>query len=379
MIDEHDVREMLHRRADAISASPVSLPAAVRRARRRLVRTAAAGFLAAGVLAVGASVGIDTIRSAPRPADRPAPSPVEPTPSSVDRVGFIGLPPEGAIPSTPERGELVLRFYGGAARGGPGTEIWVYADGRLIWQQEAGLPYGANSRFTGYLEQRLTPEGAELMRSEALSTGLFETGLFEKNLALDPDIGAGPCRSISVIDVRNGDRLVRLTYVVKVRCGQLVMGELQPATREQAAAVARLDRRLADPASWLPEYAWKDQEIRAYVPSRYAICGGGYDPSIPPEAEPPQVTTSEIVDQLPGPVKALIHADGRVIPTGWGPCYEVTTEEARAIVRALDDAGIERELVTGFDYTFDTPELRWEQGIVSFQAILPHGKMVGER
>ena len=49
----------------------------------------------------------------------------------------------------------------------PLGELKVLADGRLIWLKFEDLPEGANSLSTGLLEQRLTPEGVELMRSEA--------------------------------------------------------------------------------------------------------------------------------------------------------------------------------------------------------------------
>ena len=55
----------------------------------------------------------------------------------VDK-GFIGLPPVGATPSTPESGELVLAAYGIADAGR--TKVWAYADGRLISQ----LGYGGS-------------------------------------------------------------------------------------------------------------------------------------------------------------------------------------------------------------------------------------------
>jgi hypothetical protein len=77
--------------------------------------------------------------------------------------GLIGLPPEDAEPSAPEVGELIETYpvdgggppYRGAAR--------LYADGRLIWNRYFG---GGNSQTTGYLEQRLTPSGVELVRAE---------------------------------------------------------------------------------------------------------------------------------------------------------------------------------------------------------------------
>ena len=98
------------------------------------------------------------------------------------RVGFVGLPPEGATPSTPEGGELVVWIWAcgtPAAQDGlfsdpseidtwpPLGKLLVLADGRLIWQKYEDLPEGANRLSTGLLEQRLTPEGVELMRSEA--------------------------------------------------------------------------------------------------------------------------------------------------------------------------------------------------------------------
>jgi hypothetical protein len=228
---------------------------------------------------------------------------------------------------------------------------------------------------TGLLERRLTPEGLDLVLSEVISTGLFDKNLDLAIEGLTP-ADSGPqaieCGFGPGIEVRNRDRLIRLTWLRG--CGE---PELQLATPEQVDAVVRLVGRLADPASWLPEHAWEDQEIRAYVPSRYAICANRVDPAVVGGLTlPTPVTTSEIVDQLPGLVKALIYADGRVIPErAYGGCYEVTTDEARAIVRALDDAGLESELRMSLSYVFDTPELRSAQGFVEFLTILPHGEM----
>jgi hypothetical protein len=89
--------------------------------------------------------------------------PVAPTlPPSLFH-GLIGLPPEGAEPSAPETGELVETFP--AAGGAPPYRglARLYADGRLIWNRYYG---SQNSRTTGYLEQRLTPEGVEIVKGE---------------------------------------------------------------------------------------------------------------------------------------------------------------------------------------------------------------------
>jgi WD40 repeat protein len=75
MIDEHDVREMLHRRANGIPTHVVDAPKAARRARRRLLANGAVAVLAAAAIAVATLAGVDAIRTAPVPADRPTPSP----------------------------------------------------------------------------------------------------------------------------------------------------------------------------------------------------------------------------------------------------------------------------------------------------------------
>ena len=99
----------------------------------------------------------------------------------VPHEGFVSLPPVGATPSAPESGELVIQYRDlrvtlAQAWG------WVYADGRLITvdarpitqQSHSDLPEAATRWSSGLVEQRLTPEGVELLRSEIVSTGLFE-------------------------------------------------------------------------------------------------------------------------------------------------------------------------------------------------------------
>ena len=75
MIDEHEIREMLHRRANAVPATWVDTPRAVRRARRHLFVNGAVAMVATAIITVATFAGVDAIRSAPVPADRPTPSP----------------------------------------------------------------------------------------------------------------------------------------------------------------------------------------------------------------------------------------------------------------------------------------------------------------
>jgi hypothetical protein len=276
-------------------------------------------------------------------------------------VGSIGVPPEGATPSTPERGELVLSYWSQPFR------MWVYADGRLIWVRHGVFPYGANNRSTGYLEQRLTPEGAELMRSEVISTGLF---------GRDLDF-IGIQGLFGEIEVRNGDRLVRVAWGDYSNDSDPTI-----ATAEQASALQRLDVRLADPASWLPASAWEDREIRAYVPSRFSVCYEGMDDALP---------ASRILASLPPAAEDLLRSTDRTRAES-GPsvdgegtrywvqyCSEVTTEQARALAEAFDDdPGFEKDpVVKAYGLVYQTaigPSGTFDPIVsVAFEPILPHG------
>ncbi|HKN80376.1 MAG TPA: hypothetical protein VJZ98_03460 [Actinomycetota bacterium] len=80
-------------------------------------------------------------------------------------VGFDGLPPENATPSEPPHGELAV------SDGGihPWYSVHVYADGRLIWAR--GLQTNPGPTVSVWIEQRLTPEGVDLLRSGAVELG----------------------------------------------------------------------------------------------------------------------------------------------------------------------------------------------------------------
>lgn len=83
--------------------------------------------------------------------------PIDP---SYRDVGFIGLPPPGATPSTPSTGELVETYWISGSLPFDGA-AHLYADGRLIWFEYY------EEQSTGYLEQWLTPEGVELVQALA--------------------------------------------------------------------------------------------------------------------------------------------------------------------------------------------------------------------
>ena len=233
-------------------------------------------------------------------------------------TGLPGLAPVGATPSTPENGELVASMW--EHIGAPGSFgngwIYLYADGRLIWAQADPNP------TVGWLEQRLTPEGVELIRSEIIATGLFDPD------QPPPASNDGFPRHVNggSVQVRNGDQLI---YVNRV--------------------VPELFERLAELWSWLPDGAWEDTEAMAYVPSRYAVCmddGGNVASS---DASDQLSALPEAArDLLAGARQLQMDALVGVDPAGFAwlegsaeYCFDIATEEARSLATTLDDAGIE--------------------------------------
>jgi hypothetical protein len=260
--------------------------------------------------------------------------------------GFIGLPPVGATPSAPESGELVIQ-YRVDLESPDGGRGWVYADGRLI-----------TLRSSGFLEQRLTPEGVELLRSEIVSTGLEH---------YQP--APGPWIH-NVIQVRIGDRLVGY----------------------HANFPERLRERLAEPASWLPASAWEDRQTRPYVAPKYSI---SY------HAQPQTLDRSRILSLLPATAADMLRDKDAVAEYGQlgspafppllpitGYVSELTTEEARALAQALDDAGLKRDKGLGeLGYSFEIPGTsvdppRPEKGpvrnevFIGFRPYLPSGEWI---
>jgi hypothetical protein len=279
--------------------------------------------------------------------------------------GFIGLPPVGATPSPAGSGEIVISYqipWPETDALGSLREASVYADGRLLWLRErARIPEAASLWSSGYLEQRLTPEGVELLRSEILSTGLFGHDQAFVHAAARRWNGAH-------ILVRNGDRMVHVSTasacIGPYPCA-LAPG-LTPATPEQTNVLYQLAGRLRDPASWLPASAWEVSELRAYVPSRYVISYGWTEaarvlPLLPVQAR----------SLLRGKeVRILEHSSGvdRVLYEHYS---ELTSEEARALANAFDEAGLEhpigRQLFYVVESSGSTEHIRIEP-------ILPNGE-----
>ena len=117
------------------------------------------------IVATGGPFGRTQTPTAPSPATGstvpPASEPaIIDVPPPWEQVDITGLPPAGAVPSTPKTGNLVAQFTESQV-----GRVYVYADGRVIWYRVG------SSMF----ERRLTPDGVDLVRSGAVHPGGFLT------------------------------------------------------------------------------------------------------------------------------------------------------------------------------------------------------------
>jgi hypothetical protein len=325
-----DLRTIMERGVGGATPPPDGFERMLRRRdRKRLSQRITAGVV--GVVVFAAAIWVVTTGGpfdrtltpgggeiVTEPTDRDATIPL-----GAAGAGLIGLPPEGATPSTPTRGELVLRF--GSTHGPSDLERFnasVYANGRLIWTR-------LTEPMPGLIEQRLTPEGVELIRSAFLSTGLFD---HDRKLAAAHGLEHG------VIQIRVGDRLVTVSWGDWSDPDTSTEPKEWP-TPEEADALQRLDVQIEDPASWLPAGAWADREMKPYIPTRYDVC-----------IDAAGVELDQLLASLPQEAEDLFRSWDRtleVIPQRIGPdlniwCSDVTTEDARTLAAIFDEADLGR-------------------------------------
>jgi hypothetical protein len=234
----------------------------------------------------------------------------------VRPVHFAGVPAVGVKASTPTAGSLLVGVRSWPTHG-TDTDWNVYADGRIIWQKwtppgdATVVPTGARRLDTGYVQERLTPAGVQLLRSRILATGLFDHNL---RLAL----GKGHPQVSE--QVRSGDRMVTLEGVPSPDPSW--KEQFTPATPEQTSALAGIAALVADPAGLLPASVWANPQIRAFVPSHYLVA---FDRGYPD------------ISKLPARAgKALSHYK----PLKQHSCQILTTAQARALLQAFAAAGI---------------------------------------
>lgn len=223
---------------------------------------------------------------------------------------FAGFPPVGVKASTPTTGTLVLGL-----RPTADTQWNVYADGRIIWQRwtpsgdATVIPKGARRLDTGYVQQRLTLQGVQLLQSKILATGLFEHDL---------RLVVGRQHGWVFHQVRVGDRIVTVDGLPSADPSW--NEDFMAATQAQMRALAWIAALVADPAKSLPTSAWADRQIRAFVPARYVTA---FDRGYPDTAK------------LPAPAgKAVSQYTPR------HECQVLRTGQARALLQAFVQAGV---------------------------------------
>jgi hypothetical protein len=322
-----------------------------RRDRKRRNQRIAAGVvgLAVFVAAIWVTTGIPIQRTG-TPADT-GPSAVS-TPTDTK---LPGLPSDEAPPSTPTTGNLILSLEMNSLEKGP-LSMWVYEDGRYVWWFPLS-PYlrdsNAPESATGLYQQRLTPQGVEMLRSEVVSTGLFERDLALLRGPGDP--------FFFTMRVLNGNGLVWLTWAVEEN--YRVPKDAPSATPEQARTLEELSELLTSLETRLPLSSWEDRSVAEYVPSRFAVCFRGF---------PKSVGHADVPGLLPESAASLL--GGRLTTL----CPEMTIAEARQFARALLDSGIEplRPRVSWLKFILETGSPSGNELWISFAPVLPHGEAI---
>ena len=256
---------------------------------------------------------------------------------------FPVLPPIGAKPSTPTTGKWVLDI-----RLHPHTEWMVYADGRMIGQSWTRshrprlIPKGARAEDTGFVQRRLTRRGVHLLRSALLATGLFQ---HSRSLA-----------RFSYERHEDSDDYGIRTHGRPIEVGVLPPGYVPSAKQEtpaQAHALARITALFTDPTRLLPAAAWADSTIRPWIPSHYII---SYDRHAPD------------LSRLPPPAKAALAQYTTLLSTS---VQVITTNQARALLRAFREAGIAPASNSADGAVYDFAGLHMRPGLLSLFRVFP--------
>jgi hypothetical protein len=159
-----------------MSSSPIETqdderapPAVAVAASRRwgVVVTGAFAVAAIWIVATGGPFARTEAPTASGPTVPPALRFMRAFPFASERVGLTGLPPDGAVPSTPETGEVIAQYHEFRTTAASSSTlvgwVYVYADGRVIWSSVAGWMY----------ERRLTSVGLSGVRSRAARPRVF--------------------------------------------------------------------------------------------------------------------------------------------------------------------------------------------------------------
>ena len=269
------------------------------------------------------------------------------------------------------------------------TSVFVYADGRVIWVRQGGAPAGANKSTSGFLEQRLTPEGVELLRSKVISTGLFRH---------DVDLTTGSAERRRPGRYCCSEARSRHAHWRAARPRPLDEPRPPPrrpqrlpgtytgttATPEQERALERLDPLLVDPAASLPASAWQDRRVRAYVAAKYATCWV-HRPELGPDKPAQTIPPSRVLTLSQRQSRTYSAAGPR--PLGRQPAHRLLgcADEGSSSDRPSSRACRPRKGVVGngidaglggLTYRLKAPEGRPGHIYVFFEPALPHGEWI---
>jgi hypothetical protein len=161
---------------DRMSSLPIEtqdderVPPAVAVAASRRWGVIVGGAFAVAAVWIVATGGPFTRTEAPTASGPTVPAPLRlmpAFPSVSERVSLTGLPPDGAVASTPETGEVIAQYREFRTTAASSSTlvgwVYVYADGRVIWSSVEGWMY----------ERRLTSVGLSGVRSRAARPRVF--------------------------------------------------------------------------------------------------------------------------------------------------------------------------------------------------------------
>jgi hypothetical protein len=319
---------VLHEQASGLDVQ-LTNPGQLRRAaqRKRAVRRSLTATVAAAAAVV---VAVFAGTSALSGGDHHA-VPVGPSPHPTR---FAGVPAAGTPASLPEEGRLLVNVTTES-----GAEFNVYADGRIVWQRwsSAGsgnplvVPDGADPSETTYVQQRLTPAGAQLLWSRILAIGLA-AGLFGHSVSLGNEAFEAD-QVASWYQVCNKGQLNHAQVVPP----SYLQDPSHLETPAQVRALAQITSLAADPGSLVPASAWADRTVRPFVPSHYLLV---FDRHAPDPAK------------LPSPAKDVL---AQFQPLLRDADQTVTTDQARALITAFAASGVKVADNNASNLGFDVP------------------------
>jgi hypothetical protein len=311
-----------------------------RRRRLWLVPVAVGAVAAATLVLVIAGRGMH--EAAPLPPAHPSPT------------RFAGLPAAGAPVSLPADGRLLASISPASG------ENWnIYADGRIIWQRWTSrtsgdpleIPDGADPLQTTYVQQRLTPAGAELLVSKILAIG-HQAGLFRQDSGfVNAAYNSG--------DRVDWDQVCNNGRLVNVQVLPTGISNDPTETAAEIQALAQISQLLGDPSSVLPATAWADRTIRPYVPSHYQLI---WDRSAPDPSKLPS-PARDVLGPLIQP--ALVH---NAVTT-------ITTDQARALLTAFAQTGVKNVGNHAAELDFQVPAMTIPTTVLEVLPALPSSSL----